>query len=104
VAFCSAVLFAITLLILPFVVAALGRGSEPFALYALVFSKWGAGAIGGAFLIGFAIGSERMAEFFSFMWGTHPFWKKVEYWFHEHENLGVFLIILFMIGLVALFY
>ena len=104
VAFCSAVLFGSTLLVAPLVVGMLGRGGEVLLVYGFVFSKWGAAAVLAAFVLGFVLGSARMAEFFSLMYGTHPSWKRVGDWFYEHENLGWFLMLTFIVAVTLLLF
>ena len=42
-------------------------------------------------VLGFIVGSERMANFFGFIWGTHPFWSEFEGWLYEHETASAFL-------------
>lgn len=95
-AFVSTVAAAATLLVLPWVFAANGRGHEPFALYAWVFSKTGLVIIASAAAAGFVLGSERMANVLSFFWGTHPVWE--EEWF---QKCLVGLIIVVVVGVVA---
>jgi hypothetical protein len=83
VAFVSAVAAAITLALYPvaliLVVGGRGGGTEFqfVALYQFVFSNVGLSIIIGASVVGFLAGSERMADIFSFFWGTHSFWSNL---------------------------
>jgi len=79
------------LLVVPLVWAMAGGAPEPLVLYKFVFSKWGAAILLGASVLGFMVGGERMANAFSVIWGTHPFWSELEDWLYEHESVGVFL-------------
>jgi hypothetical protein len=71
----SGVAAALTLLAYPLILAGVGSDIQPVALYAHVFSKVGLVVIIVASVIGFLIGSERMAGVFSFFWGTHSVWE-----------------------------
>jgi hypothetical protein len=81
VAFVSAVAATLTLALYPvaLIVVAGGRGGgtefQFVALYQFVFSNVGLSIIIGASVVGFLAGSERMANIFSFFWGTHSFWS-----------------------------
>ena len=52
-------------------------------IVAVVYSETGLAIIGAAALAGACIGGDRMAEFFSVLWGTHPVWSKVGTWLTE---------------------
>lgn len=87
---------ALTLLVLPWVFVAMGRAGEPLALYAWVFSKVGLAIISVATAAGFVLGSERMANVFSFFWGTHPVWE--EDWF---QRLAAALVVVVAVGVIG---
>ncbi len=57
--------------------------------------------LGIASAAGFLLGSERMANVFSFFWGTHEFWSrfrnKVETWSESHFNERWLLIIVLIV-------
>ena len=91
VAFCSTFVVGVMMLTVPLVIGIVGRGAEPLALYALVFSKWGVAALIAAATLGFIVGGERMANLFAVVWGTHPIWSEMESWLEEHETAGAAL-------------
>ena len=91
VAFCSAFVMGVMLLLLPLILTMGSGAPEPMALYQFIFSKWGAAILFGASVLGFILGSERMANFFSVIWGTHPFWSELEGWLYEHETAAAVL-------------
>lgn len=103
VAFVSALAAALTLALYPVAVTLIaggrGGGTEfEFAvfLYRFVFSKLGLSIIIGASVVGFLAGSERMANIFSFIWGTHSFWSIVgdrldE--FQTNHNVGLWVLV-----------
>ena len=91
VAFCSAIVTCIMLLLVPLVLAIGSSAPEPLVFYKYVFSKWGAVVLFGSSALGFIVGGERMANFFSVIWGTHPFWSELESWLYEHETVAAFL-------------
>lgn len=95
-AFVSTVAAAVTLVVVPWVFAANGRGHEPFTLYYWVFSKAGLLIIASAAAAGFFLGSERMANVFSLIWGTHPVWEE-----ERSQKYLVGLIIVVVIGVVG---
>ena len=80
-AFVSVVAAALTLVILPWIFAVKGSSGEPFTIYGWIFSKYGLAIIASAAVAGFIFGSEKMANIFSFFWGTHPVWE--EDWFRK---------------------
>jgi hypothetical protein len=51
--------------------------------YALLSSKLGIIIVLAAALTGFWVGSERMAGIFSFFWGTHSLWSRVDAYLQE---------------------
>jgi len=95
-AFVSIFAAAGTLLVLPWLFAASGRGSEPFLIYAWVFSKTGLIIIASAAVSGFILGSEKMAIVLSFFWGTHAVWE--DEWF---QKIIVAVIIIVIVGVVG---
>jgi hypothetical protein len=101
VAFCATILMSVMLLIVPGLVLILGPvGDVRFNLYPYAFSRWGGAILVGTAVFGFAAGGERTANLFAFLWGTHPFWPKLEEWLYEHEYaaiaLGWMLVALFI--------
>ena len=91
VAFCTAVVVGLMLLLFPILVLLASPNLEPLALYGYVFSKWGAAIILVASALGFAVGGERTANFFALIWGTHPFWSELESWLYEHGRTTILL-------------
>jgi hypothetical protein len=71
----SGVAAALTLLAYPLILAGIGSDPQPVALYAYIFPGTGLTAILFASVLGFIVGSERMARVFSFFWGTHSVWE-----------------------------
>jgi hypothetical protein len=114
VAFVSAVAAALTLALYPVAVTLIagGRGGGPefeFAafLYRFVFSSVGLSIIVGASALGFLAGSERMANIFSFFWGTHSFWSDVgdrldE--FQTNHNVGFWVLVILLAILAFVIY
>jgi hypothetical protein len=114
VAFVSAVAAALTLALYPFALTLIagGRGGGPefeFAafLYRFVFSNVGLSIIVGASVVGFLAGSERMANIFSFFWGTHSFWSDVgdrldE--FQTNHNIGLWVLVVLLAILAFVIY
>ena len=78
VAIVSAIACALTLALFPIVIAVIGGGEFEYAVlvYSFVFSKSGLLVVIGGAVVGFCVGSERMANILSFFWGTHSFWDK----------------------------
>lgn len=86
VALVSGVAAALTLALYPMVLVVLllshgsGSGGE-FELgayfYSFMFSKVGLILVIAASVTGFCVGPERMANIFSFFWGTHSFWTRL---------------------------
>ncbi len=84
VAWVSAFVAAVSLVVMPFLMAAalsatgLVYGGEIIPVwYALALSPVGLFIIGLAALAGFLAGLDRMVGIFSFFWGTHSFWSRV---------------------------
>ena len=116
VAFVSAVLAAVTLFLYPlalsFVESSSGSGGGNVlglfgSYYQFLFSKVGLFVIIGVAVSAFFIGPDRMASVFSFFWGTHEFWPRLEEklneWRDEHFSEGWLLIVLMAIfGIVVL--
>ena len=86
---------AITLVALPWVLSSIGSNSESFLLYDWIFSTLGISVLIVSAITGFLLGSEKMANVFSFFWGTHSIWE--EEWF---QKIVIGLFALFAIGLV----
>jgi hypothetical protein len=114
VAFVSALAAVLTLVLYPFTLTLIagGRGGGPefeFAafLYRFVFSNVGLSIIVGASFVGFLVGSERMANIFSFFWGTHSFWSDVgdrvdE--FQTNHNIGLWVLVVLLAILAFVIY
>lgn len=90
---------AITLVALPWVISSIGPNSEAFLLYDWIFSKLGISVLIVSAITGFLLGSEKMANVFSFFWGTHSIWE--EEWFQKVFG-GLFLI--FAVALLFYFF
>ena len=110
VAFCSALVTCIMLLLGPLILAIAGI-AEALVIYPFIFAKWGAAAILSVATLGFIVGSERMANFFAIIWGTHRFWSELEGWLYElggwldeHKTVGVFLAVAFSLLVVGVFW
>ena len=111
VAVCSAFVTGIMLLLVPLIVSMGTATPQLFVIYKFVFSKWGAATLLGSAVIGFLVGGERMANFFAIIWGTHPFWSKLEGWLYElggwlddHKTVGTFLAIAIGLLVVGVFW
>jgi hypothetical protein len=91
VAFCTAVVIGLTMLLVPLIVGIVGGGAESLALYAIVFSKWGLATVIVFAITGFILGGERMANVFAAVWGTHPVWSELGSWLEEHETAAAML-------------
>jgi hypothetical protein len=108
VALVSAIVATLTLAMYPLAILFLGRGGGELELgahfYAFLFSKSGLMVIVVASIVGFCVGSERMANIFSFFWGTHSFWARLDDLQTEH-NLShwvlVVLLVIFAVVMVA---
>ena len=91
------------MLVVPLVIGVVGRGAEPMALYALVFSKWGVATLIAFAILGFIIGDERMANLLAVIWGTHPVWSRVNSWLEENELAKaalLFALLAFLAGFI----
>lgn len=82
VALVSGVAAALTLALYPLALLSHGAGSGgEFELgayfYSFMFSKVGLILVIAASVTGFCVGPERMANIFSFFWGTHSFWTRL---------------------------
>ena len=110
VAFCSAFVTCIMLLLVPLILTIAGI-AEALVIYPFVFSKWGVAAILSVATLAFIVGSERMANFLAIIWGTHPFWSELEGWLYElggwldeHKTAGVFFAVVFGLLVVGIFW
>ncbi len=110
VAFCSAFVTCVMLLLVPLILASSGV-LEVLVIYRYVFSEWGAAIVLGSATLGFIVGSERMANFFAIVWGTHRFWSKLEGWLYEwggwldeHRTVGAFLAVAVGLLVVGVFW
>jgi len=121
VALVSGVAAALTLFLFPVALALLGGGAGGGGelafgalFYAFVFSKVGLIVVIGAAVVGFCVGSERMASVFSFFWGTHTLWARfgtylneklgewsVEYVIPRRILLGLLVVLLFVLAIVV---
>ena len=110
VAFCSAFVTAIMLLLVPLILAITGF-VDAMVIYPFVFSKWAAAVVLSVATLGFIVGSERMANYFAIVWGTHRFWSQLESWLYElggwldeHETVGAFLAVAVGLLVVGVFW
>jgi hypothetical protein len=88
IALASAVLAAITLLAWSIIVLAVfGTPNDRFGvtgfIIGTIFSKVSFAIVGGAALLGFAVGADRMVTIFSWLWGTHSVWSRFSIWLGE---------------------
>ena len=88
IAFASAVLAAITLLAWSIILLTVfGTPNDSFGvpefIIGTVFSKVSLAIVGGAALLGFVIGADRMVAIFSWLWGTHSVWARFNAWLGE---------------------
>lgn len=88
IAFACAVLAALTLLAWSVIlIAVFGNSNDSFGVTAFiigtVFSKASLAIVGGAALLGFVIGGDRMVTIFSTLWGTHSVWTRFNTWLGE---------------------
>ena len=114
VALVSAVAAALTLALYPVALTLIagGRGGGPefeFAafLYRFVFSTVGLSIIVCVSVVGFLAGSERMANIFSFFWGTHSFWSDVGDQLDEfktNHNVGLWVLVVLLVILAVVIY
>jgi hypothetical protein len=83
---------AMMLLIVPgLVFLASPSADRAFNLFPYVFSKWGAGILLATAVFGFIAGSERTANLFALVWGTHPVWSRVGSWLEGHDTAAAAL-------------
>ena len=82
-AFVSAIAATLTLFAYFVVNIALAAksGSGQLLVSSFFFSKLSAYIVASASVVGFLVGSERMAGIFSFFWGTHKIWERE--WFQK---------------------
>ena len=110
----SALAAAVTLFLYPVALIFIGEPAASggtfqlgWAFYTLVCSKIGAFLVIGAAAAGFFAGAERMANIFSFFWGTHSIWQRFARFLEEqagdfeaakdgHIWLLVFLLVIFV--------
>jgi hypothetical protein len=93
-----AALFAVVTLFAYSIIAAIFvvRGAPISGIFDAIFSWWGVGILAVAAIVGFALGSERIAEVFSFFWGTHEAWS--EAWLRW---LAFGLLVVVLVGLLV---
>lgn len=114
VAFVSAIACALTLVLFPIVLAMIGRGGGEFEfgvlLYSFVFSKAGLIVIIGGAVVGFCVGSERMANILSLFWGTHSFWDRAKVFLDDklsvlqtEHSAPTWLIVIMLVALASFF-
>lgn len=115
VAFVSGVAAILTLALYPVALLVLGRGAGggvEFDLggqfYSIVFSKVGVVIVIAASVAGFYVGSERMANIFSFFWGTHSCWARLGAYLNdklsglqEEYNVPLWLLVVLLAILVV---
>jgi hypothetical protein len=97
----AALLAAVTLFAyLIFAAIFVVRGAPMSDIFGAAFSWWAVAIIAVAAIIGFALGSERIAEVFSFFWGTHEVWR--EAWLRRlvFALLAVVLLVLLVHGVM----
>jgi len=111
VAFCSAFVACVMLLLGPLVLGISSAMPRVLVMYAFVFSKWGVATVLGVFALGLAVGGERMANVFAIIWGTHPFWSELERslyelgdWLDEHKAVGSLLAVALGLLVVGIFW
>jgi uncharacterized membrane protein len=97
-AFVSIAATAITLFVLPLIVSVIVHNGKPMLMFGWIFSKLGILTLFLSAIAGFSLGADRMANVFSFFWGTHTIWE--EEWFQK-VFIGIF--VLLVIGLLVHF-
>jgi hypothetical protein len=75
IAFAAAVVAILTLMLVPIFGAALTGQPGAFDLWGLLISKIGLAFVVTSAIIGFVAGSEKAADFFGLIWGTHELWE-----------------------------
>jgi hypothetical protein len=99
-AFVSVAATAITLIVIPLLISAVSGKVQSFLLYDCIFSKFGILILVASAITGFTLGAEKMANVFSFFWGTHSVWE--EEWFQK-VLMGIIVVsILGFVGHLAL--
>jgi len=88
IAFASAVLAAVTLLAWSIILLAVfGTPNDSLGatgyIIGTVFSRVSLMIVGGAALLGFVAGGDRMVAIFSALWGTHSVWSRFNAWLGE---------------------
>jgi len=121
VALVSGAAAGLTLFLFPVALALIGGGAGGGGelafgalFYTFVFSKAGFIVVISAAVVGFCVGSERMANVFSFFWGTHTLWARfgtylkeklgewsVEYVIPRRILLGLLVVLLFVLVIVV---
>lgn len=97
----SAIAAGITLLcyfLINFAFASKVPSGPPHWLFSLFASKLSLGIVALAGAAGFALGSARMAEVFSILWGTSELWQEV--WFRK--LMAAFTIVVLVLAIVYL--
>jgi hypothetical protein len=100
IALVSAVLAAMTVVLLPFLLAISGAGIGGFLAleagagwYGVMVSEIGVVIIVSAAVTGFVVGGDRMANIFSFFWGTHSLWQRlgdrIHHWMERYGERSV---------------
>ena len=92
VALCTAVFAALTLLAWGLMLVVIfGNQNDDLGVIRFVtrtvFSQTGIAIVGGAALLGFLIGGDRMVTIFSVFWGTHPVWARFNGWLQEKSEV-----------------
>ena len=80
-AFVSVAATSITLFAVPLIFLAIAHNGRPLILYGWILSKLGILTLFLSAIAGFSLGADRMANVFSFFWGTHSIWE--EEWFQK---------------------
>ena len=106
VALVAAIAATLTLAMYPLAILFFGRGGGEFELgahfYAFILSRFGLVVIVVASTVGFCVGSERMANIFSFFWGTHRFWERIDDLQTENNFSHWVLVVLLVIFAVVM--
>ena len=112
VALVSAVAAVLTLALFPIALLLIGGsgGGGGFELtamyYAVMVSKPSIFIVLVAALTGFWVGPERMANIFSFFWGTHSVWSRLEAYLQEklpdrHYHTPAWILVVAVVALVV---
>lgn len=110
VALASAFAATLTLALYPVALIILGHGGGggEFELgadfYSFMFWKVGLAVVIASSIAGFCLGPERMANVFSFFWGTHSFWTNLDAYLDENlsewqsdHNVPLWLLIILLV-------